>query len=71
MLVRLPGGLGERAVRSAEPSLGRAAGGRGTKRLPRIVGLGNALYLIETGALINALQALRMGLAQACTSPIR
>jgi len=36
----------------------------GTQRLPRIVGLGNALYLIETGALINALQALRMGLAQ-------
>jgi enoyl-CoA hydratase len=36
----------------------------GTQRLPRIVGIGNALYLIETGALINALQALRMGLAQ-------
>jgi len=26
----------------------------GTQRLPRIVGLGNALYLIETGALIDA-----------------
>lgn len=36
----------------------------GTQRLPRIVGLGNALYLIETGALINAEQALRMGLIQ-------
>ena len=36
----------------------------GTQRLPRIVGLGNALYLIETGALINAKQALRMGLVQ-------
>jgi len=36
----------------------------GTQRLPRIVGLGNALYLIETGALIDAEQALRMGLAQ-------
>jgi enoyl-CoA hydratase len=35
-----------------------------TQRLPRIVGLGNALYLIETGALIDAAQALRMGLAQ-------
>ena len=36
----------------------------GTQRLPRIVGLGNALYLIETGVMINARQALRMGLVQ-------
>jgi enoyl-CoA hydratase len=36
----------------------------GTQRLPRIVGLGNALYLIETGVLIDADQALRMGLVQ-------
>jgi len=36
----------------------------GTQRLPRIVGLGNALYLIETGALVDAHQALRMGLVQ-------
>ncbi len=36
----------------------------GTQRLPRVVGLGNALYLIETGALIDARQALRMGLVQ-------
>ena len=36
----------------------------GTQRLPRIVGLGNALYLIETGMLIDAEAALRMGLAQ-------
>ncbi len=36
----------------------------GTQRLPRIVGLGNALYLIETGVMINAQQALRMGLVQ-------
>jgi enoyl-CoA hydratase len=36
----------------------------GTQRLPRIVGLGNALYLIETGALIDAETALRIGLAQ-------
>jgi enoyl-CoA hydratase len=36
----------------------------GTQRLPRIVGLGNALYLIETGALIDADRALLMGLAQ-------
>ena len=36
----------------------------GTQRLPRIVGLGHALYLIETGMLIDADQALRMGLVQ-------
>jgi len=36
----------------------------GTQRLPRIIGLGNALYLIETGAVINSRQALRMGLTQ-------
>ncbi len=36
----------------------------GTQRLPRIVGLGNALYLIETGVLIDAPHAQRMGLVQ-------
>lgn len=36
----------------------------GTQRLPRIVGLGNALYLIETGVKIDASTALRMGLIQ-------
>jgi enoyl-CoA hydratase len=36
----------------------------GTQRLPRIVGLGNALYLIETGARIDAATARRMGLVQ-------
>lgn len=36
----------------------------GTQRLPRIVGLGNALYLIETGIVIDAAGALRMGLVQ-------
>lgn len=36
----------------------------GTQRLPRIVGLGNALYLIETGVRVDASAALRMGLVQ-------
>lgn len=36
----------------------------GTQRLPRVVGLGNALYLIETGMEIDAQHALRIGLAQ-------
>ncbi|MBV8870117.1 MAG: enoyl-CoA hydratase/isomerase family protein [Acetobacteraceae bacterium] len=36
----------------------------GTQRLPRVVGLGNALYMIETGIEIDAHRALMMGLAQ-------
>jgi len=36
----------------------------GTQRLPRIIGLGNALYLIETGIVINVDSALSMGLVQ-------
>ncbi len=36
----------------------------GTQRLPRIVGLGNALYMIDTGVLLDAEHALRMGLVQ-------
>ncbi len=34
----------------------------GTQRLPLISGLGNALYLITTGNLIDAKEALRMGI---------
>lgn len=36
----------------------------GTQRLPRVVGIGNALYLIETGIEIGAAKAEIMGLAQ-------
>jgi enoyl-CoA hydratase/carnithine racemase len=36
----------------------------GTQRLPRVVGLGNALYMIETGVEIDAHHALRIGLVQ-------
>jgi enoyl-CoA hydratase len=36
----------------------------GTYRLPLVVGLGNALYLIQTGRRIDAREALRMGLIQ-------
>jgi enoyl-CoA hydratase len=40
----------------------------GTQRLPRVVGMGNALYLIETGMEIDAHHALRIGLAQEVVS---
>ena len=36
----------------------------GTQRLPRIVGIGNALYLLETGVRIDARRAYEMGLVQ-------
>jgi enoyl-CoA hydratase/carnithine racemase len=36
----------------------------GTQRLPKIIGLSNALYLMETGISIDAERALRMGLVQ-------
>ncbi|MCJ7523352.1 MAG: enoyl-CoA hydratase-related protein, partial [Dehalococcoidia bacterium] len=40
----------------------------GTQRLPRIAGLGNALYLIETGVEIDADHALRISLVQEVVS---
>jgi len=36
----------------------------GTQRLPAIVGLGNALYLMETGVRIDARRAFEMGFVQ-------
>lgn len=36
----------------------------GTQRFARIVGMGNALYLLETGARIDVLRAYEMGLVQ-------
>jgi enoyl-CoA hydratase len=45
-----------------EVNLGILPGGGGTQRLPRLVGLGTALKLLYTGDLINAEEALRIGL---------
>ncbi|MCA8943137.1 MAG: enoyl-CoA hydratase/isomerase family protein [Planctomycetes bacterium] len=45
-----------------EVSLGIIPGYGGTQRLPRLVGLGNALQLILTGDHIDAAEALRIGL---------
>src|SRR5256885_1393533 len=45
-----------------EVKLGIAPGYGGTQRLPRIVGKGNALYLILTAEMIDASEAYRIGL---------
>ena len=52
-----------------EVSLGLVPGYAGTQRLPRQTGLGNALYMLLTGDLISAEEALRMGLVQKVVEP--
>ena len=47
-----------------EVNLGLIPGYCGTQRLSRIVGLNNALHLLLTGDMINATEALRLGLVQ-------
>jgi len=47
-----------------EINLGLIPGGGGTQRLPRLVGLGNALRLILTGDMIGAAEAQSMGLVE-------
>lgn len=45
-----------------EVKLGIMPGGGGTQRLPRLVGMGNALKLLLTGDIISAEEALAIGL---------
>src|SRR5690606_628089 len=52
--------FGQPAVR-----LGRCPGYGGTQRLPRLVGRGRALQLLLTGEMIDAQEALRIGLVNA------
>jgi enoyl-CoA hydratase len=52
-----------------EVNLGLTPGYAGTQRLPRLVGLGNALYLLTTATMIDAQEALRMGLVQKIAEP--
>jgi len=47
-----------------EVSLGLIPGYGGTQRLSRLAGLGNALFLQLTGQMIDAGEALRMGIVQ-------
>ena len=47
-----------------EVNLGLIPGYAGTQRLSRLVGMGNALYLLMTADMITAKEALKMGLVQ-------
>jgi enoyl-CoA hydratase len=52
-----------------EIKLGIIPGGGGTQRLPRIIGEGKAMELILTGDLIDAEEALRLGLLNHVVPP--
>ncbi len=52
-----------------EVNLGVIPGYAATQRLPRLIGLGHALYLLLTGEMIGAEEALRIGLVQKVVGP--
>jgi enoyl-CoA hydratase len=52
-----------------EVNLGVIPGYGATQRLPRLIGLGNALFLLLTGELVGAEEALRLGLVQKIAEP--
>ena len=52
-----------------ELGLGIIPGAGGTQRLPRIVGLGRAKHLVLTGTIIDAAQALEIGLVSEVVPP--
>jgi E-phenylitaconyl-CoA hydratase len=45
-----------------EVCIGSIPGGAGTQRLPRIIGLSNAMHLLLTGEIVDAAEALRVGI---------
>src|SRR6185503_12315234 len=53
-----------------EVGLGIIPGYGGTQRLPRIVGLGHALELITTARVVEAAEALRIGLVNHVLAPV-
>jgi enoyl-CoA hydratase len=61
--------IASEAARFGQPELGLGIipGAGATQRLPRIVGMGWAKYLIFTGEIIDAKQALAIGLVTAVT----
>lgn len=52
-----------------EVNLGLIPGYAGTQRLPRMVGMGDALYLLMSADMIGAADALRIGLVQKVVEP--
>jgi len=52
-----------------EVNLGMIPGYAGTQRLPRLVGMADALYLLMTAEMIGAEDALRIGLVQKVVEP--
>ncbi len=52
-----------------EVNLGLIPGYAGTQRLPRLVGLADALFLLMTADMIDAQNALRIGLVQKVVEP--
>ncbi len=52
-----------------EVNLGLIPGYAATQRLSRLVGLGSALFMLTTGEMILAEEALRLGLVQKLTEP--
>lgn len=56
--------IAARSARFGQPEirLGIIPGGGGTQRLPRLIGMGNAMRLILTAEVINAEEAFNMGL---------
>jgi len=52
-----------------EVRIGAVAGFGGTTRLPRLIGKGRAAYLLLTGRLVTAEEALQLGLVNAVTEP--
>ena len=52
-----------------EVNLGLIPGYAGTQRLPRLIGMGDALFMLTTGEMLTAADALRIGLVQKVTEP--
>ncbi len=52
-----------------EVNLGLIPGYSGTQRLPRQIGMGDALFMLTTGEMLTAADALRIGLVQKVTEP--